>query len=141
MREFCPATSWLLDFGIARHLALTSLTPTVNPFGKLTLGYAPTEQMRNNKAFIDSRADLFALGLTMIEAHTRVNPFWDPPPTTQLEVVKRVEIQPLVFSFGDSPRAKELTQMTSALTQKRRDLRPRTAADALRWLETIESRE
>jgi serine/threonine-protein kinase len=45
---------WLLDFGIARHLDLLSLTATALPFGKMTLGYAPPEQCRNFKANIDS---------------------------------------------------------------------------------------
>jgi len=56
---------WLLDFGIARHLDLSSLTATSLPYGKMTLGYAPPEQCRNFKREIDSRADLFALGVTM----------------------------------------------------------------------------
>lgn len=40
---------WLLDFGIAKHLDLVSITPTNNPFGPFTLGYASSEQFRNFK--------------------------------------------------------------------------------------------
>jgi serine/threonine protein kinase len=49
---------WLLDFGVARHLRLQSLTATSSPFGKFTPGYAPPEQFRNIKHDIDARADL-----------------------------------------------------------------------------------
>lgn len=52
---------WLIDFGLARHLNLESLTATAAPGGCGTLGYAPAEQCRNDKADIDARADLFAL--------------------------------------------------------------------------------
>jgi len=61
---------WLLDFGIARHLDLSSLTASGLPYRKMTLGYAPPEQCRNFKREIDSRADLFALGVTMHECAT-----------------------------------------------------------------------
>ncbi|MEO1129869.1 MAG: protein kinase, partial [Planctomycetota bacterium] len=37
---------WLLDFGIARHLDLESLTSTKAMWGKGTPGYAPPEQWR-----------------------------------------------------------------------------------------------
>src|SRR5579871_1496561 len=43
---------WLIDFGIARHLMLSSLTATAMPFGKCTPGYAPPEQSRNIKDVI-----------------------------------------------------------------------------------------
>lgn len=56
---------WLIDFGLARHLSLDSLTLTAALGGHGTLGYAPPEQYRNRKREIDSRADLFALGVTM----------------------------------------------------------------------------
>lgn len=80
---------WLLDFGIARHLELSSLTATAAPFGKLTLGYAPPEQCRNIKADIDGRADLFALGITLYECATGTHPFYMPPPRDHFEVLAR----------------------------------------------------
>ena len=46
---------WLIDFGIARHLDLDSITATVSAFGKFTVGYAPQEQYRNVKTEIDAR--------------------------------------------------------------------------------------
>lgn len=127
---------WLLDFGLARHLALVSQTATALPFGKMTFGYAPPEQCRNMKRAIDSRADLFALGVTMYESATGGNPFRqgtiDP-----LEMLRRVETLPLppLTLMVRSPA--EVRDLVATLTQKRRDHRPRTAADALIWMEEI----
>ena len=127
---------WLLDFGIARHLALTSLTNTTAPFGKFTLGYAPPEQCRNSKPDIDARADLFALGVTLHECATGTNPFWNPP-ASPLEVLKRVEtmkLAPLVLAIGKSDSFRDLVD---AMTQTRRDHRPRTAQEAFVWMRDI----
>src|SRR5690606_10231964 len=64
---------WLIDFGIARHLNLHSLTDSNQLWGKGTPGYAPPEQMRNAKPSIDGRSDLFALGVTIYEAASGAN--------------------------------------------------------------------
>jgi serine/threonine-protein kinase len=128
-----------LDFGIARHLRLPSLTATANLFGKLTLGYAPPEQMRNNKPFIDVRSDIFALGITIVECMTAQHPFYIPAPISDMEVIRRVETQALVLDFGASPKAKAFENFTSTCVQKRRDLRPRCAEDALDWIDTIDT--
>jgi eukaryotic-like serine/threonine-protein kinase len=129
---------WLIDFGIARHLTLSSLTRTGDPWGKLTLGYAPKEQMRNEKPDIDSRSDLVALGVTVVEAFTGVHPFRHPPAVSDLEVVKRVENLVVVSPFTRSPFESEFGDIISAMLQKRRDLRPRSAGEALQWLDETE---
>lgn len=127
---------WLLDFGLARHLALVSQTATALPFGKMTLGYSPPEQCRNMKRAIDSRADLFALGVTIFESATGSNPFRQGV-SDPLEILKRVETLPLppLVLMVRSPA--EVRDLVATLTQKRRDHRPRTAADALTWMEEI----
>jgi serine/threonine-protein kinase len=127
---------WLLDFGIARHLRLSSMTGTAAPFGKFTLGYAPREQCRNIKTEIDSRADLFALGVTLIEAGTGTHPILYPPatPMQQLGRVGTVAIPPLMLSIE---QADSLRDLVAAMTQSRRDHRPRTAGEALAWLVEI----
>ncbi len=131
---------WLLDFGLARHLQLTSLTPTADAFGKCTPGYAPPEQIHNVKRDIDSRADLFALGVTLFECATGRNPFHDGARDV-LEVLRRVETRPLPLlklSFGS---ANEFRDLIACMTQKRRDHRPRTAQAALTWIQEICVRE
>jgi serine/threonine-protein kinase len=131
---------WLLDFGIARHLTLQSLTGTGQIWGKFTLGYSPPEQMRNLKPQIDSRADLFALGVTLHECATGRHPFRQPP-ASDLEILKRVEtltLAPLALTF---PTANEFRDLVDAMTQKRRDLRPSSVQEALGWMQEICTKE
>jgi serine/threonine protein kinase len=132
---------WLLDYGIARHLELSSLTATGLPFGKMTLGYAPPEQCRNVKSDIDSRADLFALGVTLHECATGKNGFFDPPPRDHLELLKRVErwvLPPVALAIAEKSSFQDFV---SALTQKNRVHRPRTIKEALAWLKEICAKE
>lgn len=125
---------WLLDFGIARHLELQSLTATAAPFGKLTLGYAPPEQCRNLKAEIDSRADLFALGITLYECATGTHPFYSPQPRDQFEVLARVENRALPpLQVGND----SLSELVQVLVHKRRVHRPPAARVALDWMREI----
>jgi eukaryotic-like serine/threonine-protein kinase len=131
---------WLLDFGIARHLTLKSLTGTGQIWGKFTLGYSPPEQMRNLKPQIDPRADLFALGVTLYECATGRQPFRQPP-ASDLEILKRVEtltLTPLTLTF---PTANEFRDLVEAMTQKRRDLRPASVQEALAWMQEICTKE
>lgn len=132
---------WLIDFGLARHLTLASATATALPFGKLTLGYAPPEQTRNIKSEIDSRADLFALGVTIVECATGIHPFWAGA-RDELEVLKRVEsfpLQPLMLTGLKQPR--QFADLVSAMTQKRRDQRLRSVSEALVWVQEIRTEE
>jgi serine/threonine-protein kinase len=134
-------TFWLLDFGIARHLVLSSLTATGLPFGKMTLGYAPPEQCRNIKSAIDSRADLFALGVTLHECGTGKNSFFDPPPRDHIELLKRVErwvLSPVDLPILERESFRDLVQ---SMTQKNRVHRPRTVKEALFWLREVCLRE
>ena len=131
---------WLIDFGLARHLGLDSLTATANAFGHVTWGYAPPEQCRNIKQDIDARADLFALGVTLYECAIGVNPFRDGARDV-FEVLNRVETQPLPrlrLNFG---AAADFADLVEALTQKRRDHRPATARAALDWMNDIWNKE
>jgi serine/threonine-protein kinase len=87
----------LIDFGIARHLQLPSITYDYALLGPLTPGYAAPEQIRNEKRKIDARTDLFAVGIVIYECLTGKNPFiedcdarksldrnlnYNPPPLT-----------------------------------------------------------
>jgi len=131
---------WLLDFGIARHLSLQSLTGTGQIWGKFTLGYAPPEQCRNIKPHIDSRSDLFALGVTLYECATGLHPFRHPP-ANDLEVLNRVETLVLPRLRLTFPAADQFHDLVDAMTQKRRDLRPSSAHEALVWMQEICARE
>lgn len=131
---------WLLDFGIARHLDLQSMTASANAWGKMTLGYAPSEQCRNLKSDIDARADLFALGVTIHEASTGKHRFRDGA-NNPIEIIQRVEtvaLPPLVLTIA---AADDFCDLVDSMTQKRRDHRVSTAAEALTWCEEILAKE
>jgi serine/threonine-protein kinase len=131
---------WLIDFGLARHLDLESLTNTANFFGKMTCGYAPPEQFRNLKPQIDARADLFALGVTLYECATGTNPFHidarDPH-----EVLQRVEKDSLPRLKLSFPSSTEFSDLIATLTQRQRVHRPQTAKEAYTWVKEICNRE
>lgn len=127
---------WLLDFGIARHLDLSSLTATAALGGPLTLGYAPPEQMRNRKREIDGRADLFALAVTLVECMTGQHPYRhgarDVP-----EVVRRIESAPMPVPMIPWDLKRKTIDLITSMSQRRPDCRPPNAADALTWMKEI----
>jgi serine/threonine-protein kinase len=127
---------WLLDFGISRHLAMTALTPMTRPFGKFTLGYAPPEQVRNLQQEIDATADLFAFGVTFYECATGINPFRNGA-KDDFEILNRVDSMPLPALNLPCKNSASLNDLINAVTQKRRDHRPPTVAEALDWMQEI----
>lgn len=131
---------WLIDFGLARHLGLASLTATANAFGHVTWGYAPLEQCRNLKQEIDARADLFALGVTLYECATGVNPFRHGARDV-LEILRRVESVPLPRLRLSFPSASDFADLIATLTQRQRVHRPQTAREAHAWIKDICDRE
>ncbi|ABO49324.1 protein kinase [Desulforamulus reducens MI-1] len=84
----------LLDFGIARHLNLSSLTDDMAMFGPMTPGYAAPEQIKNEKRRICSRTDLFSWGVVMYECITGKNPFIDGCATPQEILIKTIKYNP-----------------------------------------------
>jgi len=130
---------WLLDFGVARKLDLESLTPTAAPWGVGTLGYSPPEQLRNVKAKIDQRSDLFSVGVVLYESAGGVNPFTSGA-VDAVEVIRRIES----LSPPDLPphlsRDDDLNEFIQTLLQKYPDQRPSSVADARVWLKEIQAR-
>jgi serine/threonine-protein kinase len=131
---------WLLDFGLARHLDLESLTATGAAFGCGTPGYAPSEQCRNQKGDIDARADLFGLGVTLYESLEGVNPFCHQA-RDFTEVLRRIETIPLAPITKQVDRQNQFRELVLAMTRTKRDQRLPTAAEALQWIQEICLRE
>lgn len=126
---------WLLDYGLARHLDLVSQTPT--GFGGCgTPGYAPPEQYRNIKPDIDSRSDLFALGVTLYECATRANPYRDGA-TNVTEVIRRIEQTVPAVPVIAGAKGRDLADLILTMMQRRRDHRPASAAEALAWMRSL----
>lgn len=121
---------YLLDFGIARHLDLESITATNSPFGVFTIGYASSEQFRNEKSEIDIRADLFSVGVVAHEMITGSNFYITSTGHDVLRILRMLEntsIPPIMIS-GDVQF--QLTSFIKLLGDHRRTRRPRTAAEA-----------
>ena len=124
---------FFLDFGIARILGMPSLTKTGAIIGPHTPGYAAPEQFNNLKSDIDSRADLFSIGVVTYECLSGQNPFSEGA-GSHLEVLQRTEtITPIKFQIrGDTQQ--QFMGLLSSLMGKFPSRRPKNAGQALDWL-------
>jgi eukaryotic-like serine/threonine-protein kinase len=133
----CPdGTFKLLDFGIARQLAKSSLTPTAAYFGPHTAGYAAPEQFRNLKKEIDIRTDLFAIGVVVYEALAGTHPFAEGS-RDQLETLRRTETTiPMPLKI-DVDKTDQVANFIAILIAKYPSRRPPTALQARQWFDSI----
>jgi serine/threonine protein kinase len=69
------ATPVLTDFGVARDLLDSSLTPTWAPRGPGTPFFASPEQLNNQKHLIDWRCDQFGLGISLSFVTLGIHPY------------------------------------------------------------------
>lgn len=90
----------LVDFGAARDRGATAVTTFAGTFG-----YAPTEQL---VGLVDNTTDTYALGMTLIELLTRVQPGASPHTPTLL---RRASVSPAL--------ARWLSQLTAARPEDR----------------------
>lgn len=124
---------FFLDFGIARILGADSLTRTGAMMGPHTPGYAAPEQFNNLKKEIDSRADIFSLGVVTYECITGKNPFREGS-INALEVLQKTEtITPVQFSIKGDTQS-QFMALLGAMMGKYPSRRPRTAKQAIDWL-------
>ena len=124
---------FFLDFGIARILGADSLTRTGAMMGPHTPGYAAPEQFNNLKKEIDSRADIFSLGVVTYECITGKNPFREGS-INALEVLKKTEtITPVQYSIKGDTQS-QFMALLGAMMGKYPSRRPRTAKQAIDWL-------
>jgi serine/threonine-protein kinase len=127
---------WLLDFGIARHLDMTSITATEEHFGPHTLGYAAPEQYRNIKAEIDSRADLFSVGIVFYELLTGENPYVSAA-RSPLDIIRRIEQINIPKLDVNVVQTQEMADFIYILMAKYPSRRPVTARQAFDWFNEI----
>lgn len=124
---------FFLDFGIARILGADSLTRTGAMMGPHTPGYAAPEQFNNLKKEIDSRADIFSLGVVTYECITGKNPFREGS-INALEVLQKTEtITPVQYSIKGDTQS-QFMALLGAMMGKYSSRRPRTAKQAIDWL-------
>lgn len=124
---------YFLDFGIARVLDMPSITKTEAMIGPHTPGYAAPEQFNNLKKQIDSRSDIFSVGVVTYECITGENPFRKGAQSA-LDVLQRTEtITPASFQIpGDTQ--KHFMALLSSMMGKFPSRRPKNASQALDWL-------
>jgi len=126
---------WILDFGIARHLTLSSLTPS-GGFGIGTIGYAPPEQYRNLKPEIDGRADLFAIGIVVHESLTGSHFYLQGAPDALAVIHKMDRLDLPRLALAEDP-TNEFADFIASLCQRYPSRRPRSAAEAVTWYDPI----
>ena len=124
---------FFLDFGIARILGADSLTRTGAMMGPHTPGYAAPEQFNNLKKEIESRADIFSLGVVTYECITGNNPIREGS-INALEVLQKTEtITPVQYSIKGDTQS-QFMALLGAMMGKYPSRRPRTAKQAIDWL-------
>lgn len=129
---------FFLDFGIARILGADSLTRTGAMMGPHTPGYAAPEQFNNLKKEIDSRADIFSLGVVTYECITGKNPFREGS-INALEVLQKTEtITPVQYSIKGDTQS-QFMALLGAMMGKYPSRRPRTAKQAIDWLKVAKN--
>ena len=126
----------LIDFGLARCLDGNSLTLTAATYGVFTPGYAPTEQLNNDKQHQDVRTDLFQIGVTIYEGCTGKNPFVDGNYGI-MDILSRTAalIPEKIVVDGDNDGM--FAQLVSILMAKSQSSRPDSASDAMRYLDIV----
>ena len=121
---------WVIDFGIARHLDLSTLT--FGHFGVGTIGYAAPEQFRNIKPEINARADLFGIGVVLYESMVGHNPYLvgasDP-----LAVIQKMESSDLPRLVIDGDVSNQFSDFVCQLVQRFPSRRPQSASEAIDW--------
>jgi len=111
-------TPVIVDFGLARHLGQSSLTVSWLPQGPGTPFYAPAEQLLNDKALIDWRADQFSLGVTLSVLTLGVHPYANSPTQLPFDIIERVAARQspsdLFISLSESAGMRALPKMVAS---------------------------
>lgn len=130
-------TFHLIDFGIARNLNLTSLTQTAVSVGPHTPGYGAPELFQYSKSKIDSRADLFSIGVVIYQAIFGEHPFITGKEADLNEVwylTSTIVPQNYIIP-GDKDN--QLIGLIQTLMQKQVSKRPPNAQKALAWYKMV----
>lgn len=126
---------YLIDFGAAKDLNGTPITKT-NMRGPFTPGYAPHEQISNQKFIQDVRTDLYQIGVTIYECCYGKNPFIEKNDDLLDILNKSITITPDLLSLeGDTKGL--FAQLINMLIAKKPSQRPDSAEAAMRYLIAI----
>lgn len=129
----------IIDFGLARHLEMPSLTNTAVGAKLGTPKYFAPEQFTGTRRDIDHRTDLYALGVLMYEAAIGAHPSLTPQMTTMDELSQAVcesESYAQKTEFGALPE--RLQSLIKRLLAKERSRRPTSAGMVANLLARVE---
>lgn len=133
--EASSSSFWLIDFGIAKDFNRTSLTNSGN-LGPHTAGYSAPEQFRNIKRDLDSRCDLFSIGVVAYFVFSGRHPFIEGA-RDYFDILDRTQNHlPPALAIADEPSG-QLSKFIQVLVEKYPTKRPPTAKFALNWFEGI----
>lgn len=107
----------IVDFGLVRDLAQSSLTQTWAPQGPGTPYFSPAEQLLNQKELIDWRSDQFALGVLLTVAATGRHPYQhgdEPARATVERVALRAQCSAEFLGWCEAISAPALPRMVAA---------------------------
>ena len=122
----------LLDFGIARMLDRTSITSSEQN-GPLTPGYAAPEIIQEGKSAIDTRSDLFSIGVVTYELVKGYNPFTKNANNIFQMLYNTTTITPVFHTLpGDVQH--QFMGLVSSMMSRDQFARPANAEEALRFL-------
>lgn len=125
---------FLIDFGIARDLNKESLTDTNSTYGPHTLGYAPMEQIDNEKTNINSQTDIYSTGVIAYEMLTGINPFIDGCESVA-QVIRKVQKGKVDFLSSEDSKEIAINELIHSCMNRYRSKRPKTAKEAFDWLQ------
>ena len=123
----------LIDFGIARNLNLPSLTLSKMAVGPHTPGYGAPELFQYDKPNINSKADLFSIGVVVYEAIFGKHPFLTGRELDLNEIWYKTATATPMNLFIDGDNDRQLIGFIQTLMQKHVSKRPPNAKKALEW--------
>ena len=128
---------YLIDFGIARHLNQSSLTFSQAQVGPHTPGYGAPELFQYSKKDIDSRTDLFSIGVVIYEAMSGSHPFVTGNEIDYDEIWYKTQTIVPSDIVIDGDKDKQLISYIQVLMQKHITRRPSSAKKAKEWFKAV----
>ena len=129
---------YLIDFGIAKALDMQSLTFVLNTKSPHTPGYGAPELLNYyENRNIDSRTDLFSIGVVIYECIFGINPYRTGTEQSYNEIwYKTVTITPERLQI-DGDTQQQFMGLIETLMMKQISRRPPSAKKALEWLKGL----